>query len=1574
MSHSKSLCSVLAVALAGECDEEGLSLLLTPPADDRSRLAAQELCGLPESRVYPQLVSMGRNLNLRSFIFKVLMPPQARGLLYSLLDVVSSLSSLLDRAQHVLRHLPSFLQSLSIDAWLDPSSLQQAPPSGRARDSADGSFQSVMKMVCKDQAPFLSDSNTFINLPRVNELLEEDKEKFNIPEGSTPFCLKLYQEILQSPNGALVWSFLKPVLHGKILYTPNTPGIHQVIQKANSTFHFVDKLKILLEMLLKMSSLLQGSTKGQMFNQLQEALRNKFIRRFIKAHLHIDVDDLIKQLQMNGGMLDTMLSNAGADHIRFLGRVLVNLSSCVTLNRFQAAESVGALETEAHELMKHNSFLASVIFNSSLASPKLPPHVTYTMRTSVLYSMRTDLVRNPAWKFHPQSLPADGFKYNYIFVPLQDMIERAIIAVQTGHDAPEPAAQTQAAPYPCHTSDLFLNNVGFFLPLIMMLTWMVSVASMVRKLVYEREIQLEEYLRMLGLHPTTHFLAWFLENMAVLAVGSAVLAAVLKVSGIFAHSDTSVVFLFLLDFGLSIVMLSYLLSAFFSRANTAALCTSLLYLMSFLPYIVLMVMRNQLSLGIQTFLCLLSTTAFGQGVFFITFLEGQEAGIQWSNMYQAPEHGSMAFGWVCWMILFDSSLYFLCGWYLSNLIPGSFGVRKPWYFPVTASYWKSLCDFLEKQQSSESSSPVGSENLGFTGLSPQNGAEELEGGPVGVALVSVSKEYEGHRMAIQNLSLTFHRGQITALLGTNSAGKTTIISLLTGLRPPTSGTIIVDGKNVQTDLSRVRRELGVCPQHDVLFDNLTVREHLLLFASIKAPWWTQAELQQQVAKALRDVDLTQYQHKPTCALSGGTRRKLSMAIAFLGTSRTVVLDEPTSGVDPCSRRGLWDILLKYREGRTIIFTTHHLDEAEALGDCVAILQHGQLRCCGPPVCLKEAYGQGLHLTLTQQPCILGPGDPKDIAYVTSLIQIYIPQAFLQGSSEGELIYTIPKGTDAACFKGLCQALDQNQQQLRLAGYSLSDTTLEEVFLKLLQDSDEESHLAPGSEAQPQEPDPAGPSPGCRDSSVRTALVHGRKLLLTHVAAILRKRLCHTCRAWKNMLSDLLLPVLFVALAMGLFLVRPLATSYPPLQLTPGHYDSAETYFFSSGDDAMDLSHVLLQKFRDQGLICADSSSDLENSSCWHRDLFPALEFQDSCGCLRCPNSSAGAPCLTNSLGHTLLNLSGGDVEKYLLIPSRKPRLGGWSFGVRIPSGPAAENGSAAQPTTLAKVWYNQKGFHSLPSYVNHLNNLVLWRHLPSSVDWRQYGITLYSHPYGGALLNEDKILESIRQCGVALCIVLGFSILSASLGSSVVRDRVTGAKRLQHISGLGYRTYWLANFLYDMLFYLVSVCLCVAIIVAFQLTAFTFRKNLAATALLLALFGYATLPWMYLVSSIFSSVDMALISYISLNFIFGLCTMLMTTMPRLLAIVSKAQNLQNIYEVLKWAFTIFPQFCLGQGLIELCYNQIRFDLTHSFGVDSYVNPFEMNFLGWIFVALTLQGTVLLLLRTLLHRDLLGQSG
>uniref|UniRef100_A0A4X2L2C1 ATP binding cassette subfamily A member 13 n=1 Tax=Vombatus ursinus TaxID=29139 RepID=A0A4X2L2C1_VOMUR len=1538
ISHSKFLSSVLTVALAGKCDEEVISLLLTFPADGKA-LAARELCALPASDVYPLIVLISQNLDLQIIIYKMLIPPEANSLLNSLLDVVSSINSLLTKAQHILKHLPEFLQLFKSIPLLDISEFPQFSQDVQSRSSAFGSLLSVMKMVCKE-ASFLSDSNMYISLPRVNDLLEDDKTKFNIPKDSTPFCLKLYQEILQSPNGALVWAFLKPLLHGKILYTPNTPVVNKVIEKANYTFVFVDKLKIVLEAMLKMSSIFQNGGNAQMINHLQEALRNTFIKNFVESQLQIDVEKLTEKLQNYAGMLGKMFNHSKVEQFHSLAQIMVNISSCVLLNRFQPLESVETLEREANGLMQQNNLLASIIFNSSLTSKKhapdffdLPHHFIYTIRTSVLYSMRTDLVKNPLWKFHPQSLPADGFKYNHIFVPLQDMIERAIILVQTGLDTLTPSIQAQAMPYPCHTSDLFLNNVGFFFPLIMMLTWMVSVASMVRKLVYEREIRLEEYMRMMGVHPTVHFLAWFLENIIMLIISSCALAIILKTSGIFVHSDAFIIFLFLLDFGVSVVMLSFLLSAFFGSANTAALCTSLVYMISFLPYIVLLVLHNQLSFAIQTVLCFLSTTAFGQGVFFITFLEGQEAGIQWNNMYQSVEQeGGMTFGWVCWMMFFDSMAYFICGWYFSNLIPGNFGLKKPWYFPFTMSYWQNLCGFkMRKQQHVNSSLLFINENFMNKGSLTPNRKKTIENRVhAGVTLVSVTKEYEGDKKAaVKELTLTFYKGQITALLGPNGAGKTTIISLLTGLYPPTSGIIIINGKDMQTQLAAIRMEMGVCPQYDVLFDNLSVREHLVLFASIKAPLWTKKRLYQQVNKTLQDVELTHHQHKHIRALSGGMKRKLSIGIAFIGNSNVVVLDEPTSGVDPCARRGIWDILLKYRAGRTLIFTTHHLDEAEVLSDRIAILQHGRLRCSGSPSSLKETYGHGLSLTLTKQPFILEIQDAKDIDRVTSLIQIYIPQAFLKENGGNELTYAIPKDTDKACFKGLFQALDQNLHHLHLTGYGISDTTLEEVFLKLLQDSKNKSHSPDAIDIESRyerstEQLHDNSKYSISNSPRKIKPIQGNMLLLTQMAALLMKRFHHTRRGWKGTLSDLVLPVLFVALAMGLFMVKPLVTDYPSLKLTPGHYDSEEAYFFSESEDT-GLSSVLLRSFGVQDPLCANFR---KNFSCWRSDPFTPREFQDSCTCLKCPKENTSVPYLKNSKGNILFNLSAFDVEEYLLWPSKKPRLGGWSFGVKIPNQGQDININMSEPQTLAKVWYNQKGFHALPSYLNHLNNLILWQHLPPSVNWRQYGITLYSHPYGGILLNEDKILESVRQCGVALCIMLGFSILTASIGSSIVKDRVCGAKRLQHINGLGYGTYWICGY------------------------------------------GYATLPWMYLLSRIFSSSDVAFISYISLNFIFGLCTMLMTIMPRLLAMVSKAQNLQDIYNVLKWVFTIFPQFCMGQGLIELCYNQIKFDLTHNFGIDSYVNPFEMNFLGWIFVAMALQGTALLLLRILLHWDLL----
>ncbi|NXS13542.1 ABCA1 protein, partial [Neodrepanis coruscans] len=244
--------------------------------------------------------------------------------------------------------------------------------------------------------------------------------------------------------------------------------------------------------------------------------------------------------------------------------------------------------------------------------------------------------------------------------------------------------------------------------------------------------------------------------------------------------------------------------------------------------------------------------------------------------------------------------------------------------------------------------------------------------------------------AVNGLSLDFYEGQITSFLGHNGAGKTTTMSILTGLLPPTSGTAYILGWDIRSDIDNIRKSMGMCPQHNVLFDILTVEEHIWFYGRLKG--LSEQQVQEEMEQLLQDTGLPHKRQEQTrnlsgacsgqgwvpewglvaldpgqhCPSAGGMQRKLSVAIAFVGGSRVVILDEPTAGVDPFSRRSIWELLLKYRKGRTIILSTHYMDEAELLGDRTAIISQGRLCCCGSPLFLKARLGTGYHLTLVKR--------------------------------------------------------------------------------------------------------------------------------------------------------------------------------------------------------------------------------------------------------------------------------------------------------------------------------------------------------------------------------------------------------------------------------------------------------------------------------------------------------------------------------------------------------------------------------------------------------------------------------
>src|SRR5271170_4747873 len=212
------------------------------------------------------------------------------------------------------------------------------------------------------------------------------------------------------------------------------------------------------------------------------------------------------------------------------------------------------------------------------------------------------------------------------------------------------------------------------------------------------------------------------------------------------------------------------------------------------------------------------------------------------------------------------------------------------------------------------------------------------------------KTYDGKVEAVRGLSLEIQTGECFGLLGPNGAGKTTTIEILEGLLQPTSGQVTILGRTWQENSRQLREWLGISLQETRLSEKLSVRETIELFAS----FYTQPRPAEEV---LDQLQLREKADAWVGKLSGGQRQRLAVATALVGNPRILFLDEPTTGLDPQSRRQLWDIIRSFqRGGGTVLLTTHYMDEAERLCNRLAIIDHGQVIAEGSPSELIERLG------------------------------------------------------------------------------------------------------------------------------------------------------------------------------------------------------------------------------------------------------------------------------------------------------------------------------------------------------------------------------------------------------------------------------------------------------------------------------------------------------------------------------------------------------------------------------------------------------------------------------------------
>lgn len=226
---------------------------------------------------------------------------------------------------------------------------------------------------------------------------------------------------------------------------------------------------------------------------------------------------------------------------------------------------------------------------------------------------------------------------------------------------------------------------------------------------------------------------------------------------------------------------------------------------------------------------------------------------------------------------------------------------------------------------------------------------------------------------VNSFNLRALKGQVVVLLGANGSGKSTTLDAISGLSKITSGSIEVDGTG----------GLGLCPQKNVLWDELTVFEHVTIFSQFKHT--TRSDTKSQICDLIKACDLYSQ------TLSGGQKRKLQLAMMFTGGSHVCCVDEVSSGLDPLSRRKLWDILLAERGVRTFILTTHALDEADVLADQIAVLSKGNLKAVGSAVELKHKYGGGYRVHVNEASGLVAPPGlgniPRHVLYGQPTFQL-----------------------------------------------------------------------------------------------------------------------------------------------------------------------------------------------------------------------------------------------------------------------------------------------------------------------------------------------------------------------------------------------------------------------------------------------------------------------------------------------------------------------------------------------------------------------------------------------------------
>ena len=1059
-------------------------------------------------------------------------------------------------------------------------------------------------------------------------------------------------------------------------------------------------------------------------------------------------------------------------------------------------------------------------------------------------------------------------------------------------------------PYVNYRSDPFARFIGYMIPFFIIIAYMCPLCLYVYRMVSEKENKSKEGMKIMGLEEGTYFLSYFIQYFIISLIVSIINTVLLCY--IFTKIPFYFLFLILFLWTMDVFAMIYFFQSFIDKTRVALILSLLIY---FASYFLSMVCMNEgAAKALKIVMSILPPVCVELGIVLLGKFESHF--IKFHARDYTKTYTNYSIFIMNLMQFIDFFLYLFLGYYLQNVLPHEFGIKKPWNFICL-----SCCSCDDKKKKNQNNERISKElndkeeEINFNNI--KNGTElapidsqkrnlknnneskettvnkdkNFEGEDLykdktnpddALRVENIVKVFEDGKRAVDNVSLNFYKDEIFALLGHNGAGKTTLISMLTGLYEATEGKAYYDGYDIldSNNINEFRKVLGICPQHDVLFDDLTIREHLEMFCIFKG---FSTDVESEINKTMHDFELDNIQNIIAKNLSAGQRRKLSIAISLIGGSKVIFLDEPSSGMDITSRRNLWDILKRQSEQKIIILTTHYMEEASVLGKRIGIINAGKMKCIGTPLFLIERFGKFMSLNITKE------ADAEN-QKIVDFIKERSPDMEYEILSE-EIMFRIPKentndyGSDdhlvlsknstpkkskgnnssknSIDLRKFFDELDKNLNALKIKSYSASMPTLEDVFLNVAaEDTKLENQKMEKQHRKFSTPDEDNDKILYETDFREDYSKSGKSKFVDDFYTCFHRRFLLTTRDVKGFLMEILCPILLSLIG--------LLVSQVDIQRASGKQTmnmagiGKQTVLYGKVDNSVDLSNFYFNNMKNitNEVISFDNSGQMKDQV-YHfvEKVFDKVKDLEDC------------------IGHEVDMMD----DDYSGI-----------YGAFLILSTDSNNYKFVEVL-------NSRVKHAVPIY----SYFFLKKIIEQATTHNDFELNFIHYPLPlTAKLEEQR--DQTNNMLIIFFIAIAFALIPANFITIIVREKINNSKHLMRVSGINIIAYWIVNYIFELVKYYITCGICVLLLVLFSV-----YKNYLY--ILYLIYGPAIVSITYVLSFLFETESGAQNGIILLNFLLGALGSVVILLLRTL------DNVKVLAKVIEYIIALLPSFCFNFG-------------------------------------------------------------